>query len=217
MSYKNKSKKIPHKNPTKLDMLNYLKSESSTILENFSIAYASCLNKCHGRARVGDSEIHGKGIFANCDIRKGQLITYYPAHFVLIKPNGYNYVDGKIQVVTISSSFSNGRQPNLKYSFVIDENLSICGDPENIDNSDFLAHMTNDAMVVSSASFGEKQNEIYEKISTIRNNAILKVDDSSCIYLLATKDIKEGDEITTPYGYNYWVRENLMKEKLNDV
>ena len=204
-----------NKKPIKMSMEEYLTKEADTIIENFTFACLSRIDNCKKRARIDDSKIHGKGIFANCDIKVGEIITYYPAHFVLLKPNGYNFVDGKIEVIKVKSYFTQDKDPNTNYSFVINENLSICGDPETIDNPDFLAHMANDGMVVKSSVFGQKQNDIYEKLSLVKNNCVIEVSDSSCIFLRATNDIKQGDEITTPYGYNYWVRENLMKSTID--
>lgn len=215
MPIKGKKNGPKNKKEIKMNMEEYLRKEADTIIENFTLACLSRVDNCKSRARIGESKIHGKGIFANCDIKKGEIITYYPAHFVLLKPNGYNFVDGKIQVINVTSCFSQGRDVNHNYSFVINENLSICGDPESIDNPDFLAHMANDGMIVTSCLFGQKQSDLYEKLSLVKNNSVIEISDSSCIFLRATNDIKEGDEITTPYGYHYWVRENLMKNMVD--
>lgn len=206
---KNVTTTVKRSKPTKMNMDEYLAQEANTILENFTCAYVSHIDNCKKRSYVADSHIHGKGLFAACNIRQGEIITYFPAHYVITKPNGYNSVDGEFVKNVVSSLFVDGKPHSKDHVFVIDEYISICGDPDIIDNSDFLAHMANDAMIVKSKSFGEKQNEIYETLSRVKNNSIVELSDSSCIFLRATKDIEKDEEITNPYGYNYWVKENL--------
>lgn len=198
--------------PKKMQMDEYLNNEATNIIANYTFAYNSRVNNCQQRVYVDQSSIHGRGLFANCDIKAGQILTYYPPHFVILKPNGYDYADGKNEKFVVPSYHSDGKVHNDDYLLVLDKNISICGDPDIIDNADFLAHMANDAMVVNSSSFGIKQSEIYDTVSNIKNNATLEVRDVSCIFIRAVKDIKKGDEITIPYGYNYWVRKNIVNE-----
>lgn len=189
-------------------MKDYLISEANTIIENFTMATLSKINNCKNRSRIGKSQIHGKGLFANCDIKKGEIITYYPAHYVIIKPNGYKIIDGKIERISIPSSISIGTEHNECYTFVIDENLSICGDPEDISNSDFLAHMANDGIKYKSKNSNRTAKEIYNDLAFKRNNSAIELLDPSCIYIRAIKDINKDEEITTPYGYQFWINEN---------
>jgi len=79
------------------------------------------------KVKIGKSKIHGNGIFAQQNILKGELITFYPGDHVGYNPKGDNYIPGNLSMIYPSSRFEQhfGKSciisefPNIDYAFDI--------------------------------------------------------------------------------------------------
>jgi hypothetical protein len=65
-----------------------LKIQANQLINSSSINHFEDLRI---KVYVGNSKIHGKGIFAINNINKDDLITFYPAHYAIIYPNGKKF------------------------------------------------------------------------------------------------------------------------------
>ena len=158
-----------------------------------------------------ESSVHGLGVFAQKDLKAGELITIYPPHYVLYYPQGKEADQNNIEAY-LNDTFSQAKiTPELYdiYSFNVNSYYSFYGDPE-IRDPDFLGHMINDG--VKSTDPVE-----YNKLFLIKNNAT-PVDVGKfglTLAIMAIKDIKKDEEILIPYGVEYWKNIDLgVKSKI---
>ncbi len=156
---------------------------------------------------VKKSNISGNGVFAARDIKKGEIVTFYPCDtFKYWKGNNYapwcsNRVIKKYNLTTPEDIHK--YSTSSEYTFNLEpRKYSISGDPNFIDDPTFLGHMINDG---AKSNGSEKSNEIYIKIAWLRMNCMFKTSPQYVfVYIQATKDIKKGEELLTPYGIDYW-------------
>jgi SET domain-containing protein len=143
---------------------------------------------------IQKSSIHGLGVFATENIKKGQIITFYPV-------NSYGTTHTKI--------YSDTGVLDENYKITLG-NLMIYGNPNQTDNKLFLGHMVNDSAsfeINKNASNKQIKNAICRYILESKNNALMKSDKhKSAIYHLATKDILKGEEILSTYTPTFWLK-----------
>lgn len=164
------------------------------------------------KVEVKESKTHGLGVFATRDINKGELITYYPAHYVMLYPEkGEKYTKVKYGVLGgITVSRKNLAVPeNLRdYEFEINSYYSIAGDPRIYDNLTYVGHMINDGARGHSTldNYNPQDEELYKIVVKAKCNAVLQFEQNGLLSVKVTaiKNIKKGEEILAPYGYEYW-------------
>ena len=164
------------------------------------------LNLCY----LGDSKIHGKGVFASRDIKEGELITFYPAHYVVMTPSDQDPNTNK-EFGVLNSSFTNNKDLTdflrVTYTFNIDENIGICGDPTITESTDFLGHMINDGCRGHYTKIpNPKDIKLYETITKLKRNSVIHLERDAITFVVASCDIKKDDEILISYGYPYWMQ-----------
>lgn len=164
------------------------------------------------KVEIKESKIHGLGVFAMQDIKKGELITYYPAHYVVLYPEGRMnkggvkkaYLEGK----TVKDHKFECPENARDYEFEINSFYSIAGDPRIYDNLTYVGHMINDGARGHSTyeKYDEKDERIYNMVVRAKCNAqhTFIADGLLSVKTLAMRDIKAGEEILAPYGYGYW-------------
>lgn len=161
---------------------------------------------------VDKSKIHGNGVFAKRDIKKGEFITIYPNHYI------FSTVKNKKNLVNIiNSNLVDEKKLNItddiicSYSFILDKYYTICADPRIIDkNMLYVGHILNDALKCKSDinNINQKEKNIYEKICEIKNNCKYLNLENLLIVIVANQDIKQGEELLVYYGFDYWVKKN---------
>jgi SET domain-containing protein len=170
---------------------------------------------------VKESKIHGLGVFAKKHIKKGSLITYYPAHYAIAfvegRKNGEK--ERNIRIMPSQTVMKRGLTFDAEYlPYMTDINsyYSICGDPRINDNPGFLGHMMNDCAVGHSTldNYNPKDEEVYMNVVLHKVNAFIKYDPNpTCtVTVTAHKDIKKDEEVLTAYGYHYWTQVNSMRK-----
>lgn len=168
----------------------------------------------------------GFGLFATKDINYGSIISMYPVH-----ATGVNFDDGSSLWVTLDSEddeqyfFEQQQQIEgegekekssnyLVYLFKNREGeiqlKSIGGNPFIDTNPNrehapgFKAHMMNDGCIVNDSS---KEGIMKYCVGTKQkmNCALTPFGPSPLMVAVATREIKEGEEIFTSYGSSYWL------------
>lgn len=145
----------------------------------------------------------GKGVFATRDIKKGEHITYYPAHF--FKATAFPFS-------MTNPEKTKGDRPNDEYQYCsLQGQYSITGNPKLTDNPYMLGHMVNDpceeVLKRDGESFGKWVGRYLLSSSKKRNCRFYELD-SGLIGTKATKDIHSGEEILVFYDIQYWGMKN---------
>lgn len=177
-------------------------------------------NNPSDRAIVMKSEISGLGVFAKKNISKQDIITFYPAHYVIV-PDGVNengniIVRAKLSEAVISRGYTFDIKFYDSYSTKINSYYSIAGDPRIHNRGGFIGHMCNDGGMYH---LTEKNDEAKHEYNTMKEN-ICNADivvkpyiNELAAAIIASRDIKSGEEILVPYGYKYWIEHNKRKTK----
>lgn len=159
--------------------------------------------------KISKSKIHGNGIFATKNIKKGQFITIYPVYYIFIHDKyGNRYL---IESPIVKQKNLTYNHETIKYySFYFDEKSFISSDPRIIDDMLFVGHIMNDGIKCKSTNENIIRNEkkVYDKISIHKNNCEYKIIKNMIIVIVATKDIEMGEELFVKYGFEYWKQIN---------
>lgn len=156
---------------------------------------------------VKNSPIHGKGVFASKDIKKGTIITFYFPYFIEIVHNKNNKESYVIIPILSRRKFdekTNNLLDALRQGTIkVAENMMLIGDDEFYSDSRFLGHMVNDP-----CDFSERKPTYEEydlEVSFKANASVIPYDgDRRFTYLVSTKDIEKDEEILVPYGCSFW-------------
>lgn len=156
---------------------------------------------------IKESQIHGSGIFATRNIKVGEIITFYFPYFLEHVINE-NDKEGIILVPIISRKVFNkendGKLTEMRRGSIrIIQDFYLVGDDSCSIDSRFLGHFANDPC---DFSVGNIDYVMYEQEISQKANAsvVSYVNDRRFIYIAATRNIKEGEEILVPYGHKYW-------------
>lgn len=165
------------------------------------------------KVEIRSSRIHGKGVFAKENIRKGEIITMYPGdilRYYFNKDKGSPPKGGSKCGIMVSSSVSdemyreimnNPLDGNLaKYMFDVNDCYNIIGHPDLISDPAYFGHMCNDG--ARSSSYADVQ--IYSNVCLLLNNSMYYNIIDCHVAIMAYKDIKINEEILVSYGLNYW-------------
>lgn len=142
---------------------------------------------------IKKSKIHRLGVFANKDFNKGESITRYPSHYIF-KLNQYAF-------------FNINLKPNdnfKDYSFDLDDNITINGDPRFINNMSLVGHICNDGYKHNFETNSKKNRNKYNKKAKEYNNSVFVPCDDRIVNIVSSKQIKKDEEILVAYGFNYW-------------
>ncbi len=172
------------------------------------------------RVYLGESKVHGRGVFAKVRIAKGEIATLYPGDLLVMRdvvgPNGLYGID-------VSDHVREGRSDTEleslyrefiaegDYEFIIDDKRSIIGLPEFDDNPAYMAHFANDA----AKSHRAADFRVYLAVSFARMNcSFTSVGEGCFVGLVATRDIEVGEELFVCYGPHFWLSRKGSKESL---
>jgi hypothetical protein len=134
--------------------------------------------------RVGPSSVHGTGVFTTRDVRAQEFLGLYPADAVLAA----EYYVGRIN-------------PEIghRYMQFVAEDVAIVGNPAQATDEHYVAHLVNDGAKLSRDD--PRAERIYELVSATKANCTY---DQDMLCLVATKDIRAGEELFYSYGKQYW-------------
>jgi hypothetical protein len=137
---------------------------------------------------VAKSKIHGIGVFADEDIKRGRIVTFYPIHYI-IEDNYKVYTSPEI----ISSTIINKVPKNInEYALTgkEDELLVISANRE-IQKEYQYGHLINHS------SGPNTYFQLVNSYNTFMCNIWV---------IISTKDIKKGEELTVNYGPRFKLR-----------
>lgn len=160
--------------------------------------------------RIGDSRVHGRGVFATRDIKEGDIVTFYPCDLFASRTNDTMTF---WEIGDCDRSRANALVVNGDYTY----NGDIIGLPEKTENPWFLGHMLNDATRITAHTRGAlaKQAIVYTRCSMAKQNTVFKefkIADKICtVGLQTTRDVKSGEELLVCYGAPYWLSKNHGK------
>jgi hypothetical protein len=184
------------------------------------------------KIKIDKSTIHGKGVFATSDIKKGSLITQYPNHYeydrkggkfmfsqtdmleIMLTTDGLTYVVDLLKKHKINFEIRDESEFNKGALIVFTDIFNkysmgeLLGNPFKYDNLKYVGHMINDSCLIDiDKPITDKIVMRYTINSLMNQNCIL-----TDIGIIATRDINKGDELLTFYGFNYWLNVNGDRE-----
>jgi len=166
-------------------------------------------DKLYENVYITASKIHGDGVFAKRDFKEGEVITFYPAHYVLETKTKKDGSD-KTTIVQLNSDVTDiNDNIRNRYTYNVFAGLSICGDPKMKQDMTFVGHIVNDGLQSKSIRYNEKEEQIYNEVSTVKNNSCYMDVKRMCVCIVATRDILKDEEILVSYSYKYWVDMNI--------
>jgi hypothetical protein len=177
------------------------------------------------KIKIDTSTIHGKGVFATSDIKKGCLITRYPNHYeydrkggkflfsqadlmeIMVNKDGLEYVVNLIKKHNINLEIRDESEIN-KWALIVFTDIfnkysmgELLGNPFKYDNLKYVGHMINDSCLIDiDKPINDKVIMRYIINSSINQNCLL-----TDIGIITTRDINKGEELLTLYGFNYWL------------
>lgn len=164
------------------------------------------INTCY----VDISPIHGKGLFAARNLKKGDIITFFFPYFLetVVKSDNHDILDNPEEGVSILPIISRRslnshdiHQMRHCENRILD-NVYLMGDPHETTDARFLGHIVNDACEFYS---GITELEYDEQISMKANSCLVKnVHEPRLLYIVAYKNIEAGEEILSYYTWAYW-------------
>lgn len=197
----------------------YKPTKSTESLEDYAKTYCSLSSDMKDDAFsscvvVGNSK-YGKGVFTTQDVKKGDILTIYPAHWI-------EFFDENNRNKGISLD---PRDPSIytsTYGYLLsNKKVRIVGDPEKTDKSCMLGHLINDGCDEVDKRPNEKFGDWairYYLCSQKQVNCLFVEDkETKIVYVVASKDIKNGEELYLSYGYAYWaIYNNYFKKTSED-
>jgi SET domain-containing protein len=157
-------------------------------------------------AKVAKSRIHGSGLFSTRDISKGEMITFYPAHYAIRsekRPDGKYAVQASCALCTSDKNLREHITSN-KYALEIKSEhgrYTIYGDPEFSSDAMYLAHFINDGAKPGDST---QSKLLYEFVSLKKQNCAFVNLGGFASVVVAMQDIPAGAEFFVHYGISYW-------------
>lgn len=143
----------------------------------------------------------GRGLFASCDCKQGDLLTCYPGDALVIIPD-----DEPEWTVLWGNHVSNPEAHDIDklvgYMVHAYDDYGVVGLPSSDDNPAYLGHFANDGCVEIPTC--EADLAPYTIESNHVANAMHDDLDQSHMVTTATRDIFQGEEIFVTYGPDYW-------------
>lgn len=175
----------------------------------------------------------GRGVFASADCLAGSLLTLYPGDAIRIDDilAGYNHVsccsasdDGSL-CITDASLLNRARTYEIEVSTphhgapqrpadTSEPSLSsVLGDPDRVDDPAYLGHMLNDGAICTS----EALRPTYTSESSSARNAEPVQLEGCHLAIVATRDVRRGEELLLTYGAAYWLAQTNGARSAGEV
>tara|TARA_Y100000591_G_scaffold332829_2_gene371784 strand:- start:140 stop:1039 length:900 start_codon:yes stop_codon:yes gene_type:complete len=157
--------------------------------------------------RVGYSQRHGQGVFAQRNLCRGDLITLHPCHYMSldIPGTGSVWIETNPCVPKVTELIS-----KLLYHYsasVYGTCISVAADPSMPVCPAACAHLINDGATMENNSARDRCK--YMRESHMAQNCHLVPLAGVSIAAVASRDIQRNEEIYTSYGWLYWT--NMLK------
>jgi hypothetical protein len=174
---------------------------------------------------VGDSVLHGKGLFTKEALPANAVLTFYPAHAVTDRSKRRGE---KCEVRIWASEEVTKRmtawipQHGQAYGHRMNDALMIIGDPLRLDNPLLLAHMANDGAgntftlpleeLLQPSNFKMALLQYYVNVM-VKCNCRLSVNaQGDSVFMETRRAIQPGEELLVEYGPQYWYEATYGEE-----
>ncbi len=192
----------------------------------------------HNSIIAKNSSLHGFGVFATDIIPKNTIVTFYPAHAIMIQDN-----DLKSQCKIYYYDNMKFNHEN-DYKITFKKQISLSANPDFKSNPLLIGHILNDSQCImlgdliknklSNAEPNSEQpnseqpnykifienndisdiekkvkNEVCKYMLQSNNNCKFVANDYGFLYIKTTKEIKKDEELLVSYGPKYWLRHSL--------
>ena len=161
---------------------------------------------------VRPSKLHGHGVFVTRAIPRGGIISFYPAHAIQVGAAVMGDL-GDARHAQFHAALPTLRQTHA-LTMQSDPIIRPIGDPSRFANLSFVAHMTNDAAGGVLIEHGSKRPDADESKQLCLAYSQRAFNDTNCAFkhdkgntaacLVATREIKAGEEVLAHYGLPYW-------------
>jgi SET domain len=163
------------------------------------------------RTYVGESTIvgGGRGLFASCDCRAGDLLTCYPGD-ALISTNGSGEKDWDLQWghhVHEKYRTNELRVEQKAWVLQATDGVGMLGLSELDDEAAYLGHFCNDGATSTPKCMEELAPYVLES-QDVANASHQDICNCSHMVTVARRAINKGDEIFVSYGPGYWMDHN---------
>lgn len=160
---------------------------------------------------LGDSTIHGKGLFATRFVAKGKVLTMYPCHMLVVQKNGVRKLYGAKQSLA---------ECPMEYAQFLKEDdgqqVFAVGDPSLPFNASRAAHYINDpyphvlkiqglTKTTDIVTFGKTFVDYKLRTGQLANCGIVTMQNYA--YAVALRDIQQGEELMAAYDFGYWYKD----------
>jgi uncharacterized protein YifE (UPF0438 family) len=153
--------------------------------------------------RIGSSALHGQGVFAARHIRRGELITTHPCHYITISL-------GQTSAWFPADVSRRGATEMLtkilyQYSAKVDGTpFSIACDPNDPVHPAACAQMINDGASLERRDFSYDDLCDYVAESTRKQNCHFVTLAGFAVVAVASRDIERNEEVFASYGFSWW-------------
>lgn len=176
-----------------------------------------------GKVVMKDSSVHGKGLFAECDMPgEGHVVTVYPADLVFFHRNlvppkmrpSDPQMRWAVQDMVFEDPLALVRGSRGSHEFPVGPMLRICPAPGRGDSKfqgTLLGQYVNDAVGntftgVDTAT--DVRNGIYryesQRGTAAANCRVVVSPTALVVYVVTCKPVREGEELVALYGAEYW-------------
>lgn len=165
------------------------------------------------KVRADRSEIHGKGLFAEYDIPKGDFLTFFP-----VDVSFYSDDDGNpkacyaahLQVQTLSNvAQCDMLIRNRMYAHIVTKEgmplmMALPLESTSPERALYMGHLANDGACPPDTMTPAEVMQYEDDSFAARNAAQLTAGDGMFVMTVATRDIAEGEEVLVTYGTSWW-------------
>lgn len=154
------------------------------------------------KVRVLPSSVHGNGVFASVNIKKGDVITMYPADYVTAKPS--DDLEKRWYKTSGESITQTECEMMFLYLALVENTIfQIAGDPDKYSAAS-CGHLINDGASLDKPNFTREDMNAYLAKSWCSQNCTFVPIAGCAVAVVATKPIPKDSEVFAAYGVSFW-------------
>ena len=154
--------------------------------------------------RIAASSTHGEGVFAQRNLKRGDLVTLHPCDYISINLGNHTaaWVPTHVDMPEMTELLS---KVLFQYSASVDGTcFSVAADPTIPATPTACAHLINDGAIIEDRDFDYATLRKYVEDSTAAQNCHFVTLAGVCVAAVASRDIKRNEELFASYGAPFW-------------
>ena len=171
---------------------------------------------CEKATHVDVSSIPGAGLglFCSRNVPAGSLVSWYPVHALCI-----NYADGGSTLLSMNENEHEWDHTDSAYSLNLlgnrpliagwdldsGDKVLVDADPLKSTPLPWQAHRINDGSLIRSNTLQAVQEYYHQAFEKMNVAMVSSFGPSPICVAVTTRDVRQGEELFTPYGYSYWM------------